>query len=490
MKSNDIKTRDEIRALMQKALKENDADGFVQAFNDMLISIQQSVQEEYEQKITGLQQEMDSRILAARGVRQLTSEEQTYYQKISEAMKSRNPKQALANLDVPMPRTIVDTVFEDLRTKHPLLSKINFMPSAGAIDLIMDTTGEQRAVWGALTSEIVKEVTGGFKKISTSLLKLSAFLPVSKSMLDLGPVWLDRYVREVLYETLANGMEYGIIDGDGDAKPIGMTRDVGIGVAVVDGVQPKKGAITVSDFAADTVGHLLALLAVSDTGKPRTVSNVILICNPVDYLQRVMPATTVMAPDGTYRSDVMPFPMSIIPSAAVAQNEAVLGCANRYFAAAGTPKDGQIEYSDEYRFLEDERVYLIKTYANGMPKDNSSFLRLDISGLKPITYRVTSETITPSAVATLSGLKIGNLKLTESFDPETTTYTASTTDATNIIKAVPTDAGADIKVQVNSDEIGNGTAATWEPSSNTVTITVTAANGSATKTYTVTVTKS
>ena len=49
-------------------------------------------------------------------------------------------------------------------------------------------------------------------------------------------------------------------------------------------------------------------------------------------------------------------------------------------------KEGKIEYSDHYRFLEDERVYLIKGYANGMPLDNNAFLVLDISELQPILY--------------------------------------------------------------------------------------------------------
>jgi hypothetical protein len=101
-----------------------------------------------------------------------------------------------------------------------------------------------------------------------------------------------------------------------------------------------------------------------------------------------MPATTVMAPDGTYRNDVMPYPMSIIPSGAVDAGKAVMGLAYRYFAAAGTAKQGKIEYSDDYRFLEDERVYLIKLFANGMPKDNNAFQVLDISNLLPLTWKL------------------------------------------------------------------------------------------------------
>ena len=44
----------------------------------------------------------------------------------------------------------------------------------------------------------------------------------------------------------------------------------------------------------------------------------------------------------------------------------------------------KIEYSDEVNFLEDERVYLVKLYGNGRPLDNTSFLYLDISNLRPV----------------------------------------------------------------------------------------------------------
>ena len=135
MKSNDIKlkTRDEYRALMQKALKENDADGFAEAWDGMSQLIGADIRAEYDQRLEALQQSVDSRVLAARGVRQLTTEENKYYQKVLQAMQSADPKQALANLDVVMPKTVIDSVFEDLRTNHPLLSQIDFVPTAGAV---------------------------------------------------------------------------------------------------------------------------------------------------------------------------------------------------------------------------------------------------------------------------------------------------------------------------------------------------------------------
>lgn len=388
MRSNDIRSREEIRALMQKAAKDGDIEAFNAAFDEMLMRIGEDLRQENEEQMEALRQEMDSRVLAARGVHQLTSEERNYYQKLGEAMRAKNPKQALENLDVVMPETVVDSVFEDLRTNHPLLSLIDFVPTGGAIQMIMNTNAHQEAAWGELCDEIVKELTSGFKEVNTVLLKLSAFLPVCKAMLELGPEWLDRYVREILYEALANGMEAGIVAGSGKEMPIGMNRQVGEGVSVTDGAYPEKEAIAVTDFSTTTMGDLVAQLAVDPNGKARVVNNLILMVNPVDYHGKVMPATTLQAPDGTYRNDVLPYPTTIIPSPAVSQGKAIFGMAKRYFAAAGTSKEGRIEFSDHVRFLQDQRVYIIKAYANGMPKDNNAFLVLDISGLKAAVWKV------------------------------------------------------------------------------------------------------
>lgn len=92
--------------------------------------------------------------------------------------------------------------------------------------------------------------------------------------------------------------------------------------------------------------------------------------------------------------------------------------------------------------------------------------------------------------ATLSQLRIGSHALTPTFAAETTTYTASTTNATDVVAASANDAGASVVIEVNEEVVENGAAVTWETGSNTVEFTVTAADGETTKTYTVTVTKS
>lgn len=437
-----------------------------------------------------LRSETDQNVIMERGgLRRLSQKETEFYQKYIAAASSRNPRQEVNNLDVVMPQTVIEAVFEDMGTEHPLLSRIDFTYSGAAIKMVTNTNGYQEAAWGPLCSDIVQELTSGFRQIEATLYKLSAFIPVCKAMLDLGPAWLDRYVRRVLGIALLNGWERGIVMGNGKDQPIGMIRQVGDDVTTTGGVYPEKAAIKVTDFSLATFGNLVSILAAGPNGNPRPVNDLILLVNPQDYYQKIGPATRMLTANGTY-VDVTPYPMDIIQSVVLPRGKAVFGIAKRYQAFAGMNEDGRIEYSDDYRFLEDERVYIIKTYGNGFPLDNNAFLLLDISGLKPATYHVTVENPgEPSADAELSDLKIGSLSLSPAFSASTTSYTATTSNATNTINAIPADAGAAIQVLVNDEEINNGTAAAWQNGSNTVKITVTAPDGTTTTPYTVTVTR-
>lgn len=484
MKSKDVLAMEKAAIVqkMNQAIESNDTKAFSDTFVELCRKIEDNVLEQAKE----LMAEQDTTILAQRGVRQLTSKEREYYEKVIEAMRSGNPKQALSNIETGMPETIIDSVFEDLRTNHPLLSRISATTVAGLTRMMFNTHGEEKATWGKLTAAIIEELTSGFKEVDVTQDKLSAFLPVSKAMLDLGANWLDRYVREVLYESLANGLEDGVVNGTGADQPIGMIRQVGEGVQVTGGKYPEKAAIKVTAFDTVQMGNITALMARNDNGKTRTVTGLILLVNPVDYFKRVLPATRMLTPDGAYAVS-LPVNAEIIQSAAVPEGKAVYGMASKYFLGAGMNRNGKIEYSDEYRFLEDERVYLIKLYANGFPKDNNAFQVLDISELQPLRFRVVSETETKTYSGKLVDLKIGALSLSPEFSADTVTYTATTSNATNTIHAVPESATAEVKITVGETEVSNGASATWVSGANTVKVVVT--DGEQTKTYTVTVTK-
>lgn len=472
----------QIQQRMADALRNDDTTGFAQAWEDLQNNLQESVMSE----ARGMLTQHDTAVLASRGVRQLTSEENTYYEGLIQAMRSSNPKQAIADFEPVLPKTTIDAVFEDLVQEHPLLEAVNFQNTSGLIEFIVNTNEKQLATWGVLTAEVTKELTSGFKKINMSLAKLSAFIPVAKSMLDLGPAWLDRYVRAILGEALAFGLEEAMVNGTGKNQPIGMNRQVGSGVTVTDGVYPIKDTVPLTSFRPEVYGAFLSNLATDQNGNPRKVNEVLFVCNPTDYLTKVMPATTLLRPDGTYANSVTPVPTKFIQSVQVPSGKAIVGLARRYFMAIGTAKSGKIEYSDEYKFLEDERTYLVKLYGHGEPLDNNAFVYADISNLQPACYLV--ENVAYRTSARLSGLTIGALSLTPAFSPSITAYAAATTNNTNTITATAEDSGADIEIKVGEVAVTNGEAATWEAGENVVTVKVT--NGANTKIYTVTVTKS
>lgn len=379
MKNLDIinQKKNEIFSRMNQAIKDENDEAFVQAWTEFAESIQEAVTAEAKELV----QSVDTNVLVGRGVRQLTSEEKNYYEKVITAMKSTNPKQALADITAVLPVTTIDAVFEDLVAAHPILEVIDFQNTSGLIEFLVNTNTKQLATWSTLTATIVTELTSGFKKINMTLHKLSAFLPVAKSMLDLGPVWMDRYVRAILAEALAFGLEEAIINGTGKDMPIGMNRQVGDGVTVTDGVYPVKTTVAVTALDPTTYGNLIGGMAVDAKGNARVVNEVIMVVNPQDYLKKVMPATTVRGADGKYVNNVFPFPTRVFQSTQVPANRAIFGLPKRYFMGVGTAKSGKIEYSDEYKFLEDERVYLVKLYGHGEPLDNNAFVYADITNL-------------------------------------------------------------------------------------------------------------
>ena len=374
-----------------EAMKTNDEAAIKDAWKGLHNSIAQTIRQDFEEyQVTN-----DEKILTERGYRQLTSKEKKFYEKFIEAAKSSNPKQALADLlsvDGAMPTTIIIDVYRDLKQEHPLLSKINFQYVQYLTKWLVNKHTSQLAVWGKVTDEITKEITSAFDEVDVTQNKLSAFAIIEISMLDLGPIFIDSYIRMVLKDALYLGLEYGAVDGDGKDSPIGLTRNVSKGVTVTAGVYPHKEVIQITSFDPQSYGELVAKLAKTEDGKNRKFESVSFICNQTDYLTKVMPATTVMNANGSYVNNLFPFPTEVIISNVLEDGKALLALLPEYFLGVGGSKDGIIEYDDSVKFLEDQRVYKVKQYADGRALDNTSAVYLDISKLDPAYITVVNKT--------------------------------------------------------------------------------------------------
>lgn len=379
------------------AIKSGDEKAMQQAWADFHKSVADAVKADYEE----LQQSNDAAILAQRGYRQLTPAEKKWYEKLISAGKSANPKQAFTSIlggeneaDL-MPTTIIEDVYKNLKEEYPLLKAINFHYVGYVTKWILNDHSAQSAVWGTITAEIVKEITSAFKVIDINQNKLSAYAVIELGMLDLGPVFLDGYIRTVLAEAIMSGLELAIVSGSGVNEPVGLIKDIHKGVSYSSETgYPNKAAVPVTDFTPASYGAVVAQLATTEDGKKRKFAKVGLIVNMSDYLTKVMPATTLLTPNGSYVRDVFPFATTVYISNAVDEGKAVMFLENEYFLGMGGNKNGVIEYSDEYKFLEDQRVFKVKQYGAGRAFDNTSALYLDISNLEPAYLTVKNVEVT------------------------------------------------------------------------------------------------
>lgn len=383
--------KEDILASLSVAIKNGDDKAMENALDKYGNLISDTIMNE----VKSTTESVDSQILSTRGVRMLTSDEKEYYDSVIAAGKSSDPKMALTNADKTMPITIIESVLGEIPQQHPLLNFISFQDTTGITRMLVNEQGEQTAKWGDLNTAIDKELQGAFKLFDVSLKKLTAWIPVSNDMLDLGATWLDRYVREILAEALWVGMETGIVTGDGLNCPIGMCKDVSDKASVVGGKYPDQSTIALKEMSPEAIGTIAAQLTKTEAGNNRPLDNLIFVVNPKTYLTKVMPATTNFV-QGKWVNDVMPIPCTIIQSCAVPDDRAIFGLGKRYFMGLGMVKGGKLEFDDSFKFLDDARTYKIKTYGNGKPLDSNAFRYLDISKLKrfiPTVYTVTpSET--------------------------------------------------------------------------------------------------
>ncbi len=379
-------------ATLSAAFKSGDPEQMAQAMTGFFDAVNEAVLQRAAEQIEAKGQ--DNSILAARGANVLTTAEREYYTGLAGALKSADPRAAVANYEAAMPQTVIDRIIGTIKKNHPLLDKLNFVSTAYLTRILVNAKPAQLAAWGKITGAVQKEIEGGVQEIALTMCKLSAFMAISMDLVELGPEWMDTYARETLSEAIAYALESGAVAGNGKDQPIGMIRDVSPTASVTDGVYPKQTAIKIKRLDAKTLGDLLAKLArdpndtTGATARAVDPRDIIIVFNPFDYWEKVFAATTLLV-GGQYMTNVLPIPAEIFQSAALARGEAVIGIAPYYFIGVGPAgKQGTIVPDDSVKFLEDQRAYKAKLQGNGRPLDHYAFLLLDVSELEAIVSTV------------------------------------------------------------------------------------------------------
>lgn len=346
------------------------------AVDEMFVALQEDLTE----KITAEARDhaMDNQVLLARGNHVLTSEEMAFYNKVVE--------DGGFNDESILPESVQERVFEGLVKDRPLLQAIG-LQDLGAVTKFIYSDPTLAYAWKEIFGDITGRVNAAFRDEKITQLKLTAFGAIPNDMLELGPVWVDRYMVTLLIESLGAGLEYGFVNGRGPAQdePVGLLKDVNPETGAVTDKE-SSGTLTFapSERGEVVVGELYGVLANLSTdadGEYRKVLNkVVMVVNPIDLLA-VNARHTIQNDAGTFVTN-LPYNLQVVDSEEIPVGKALFFVKGEYIAAiAGGYK---LKKFDQTLAIEDATLYTIKRFANGRPKDNKAAVVYDLDIKFPI----------------------------------------------------------------------------------------------------------
>ncbi len=339
-----------------------------------------ALQEDLTEKITAdaRNSSMDTQVLVSRGSHVLTSEETAFYNKIVE--------DGGFNDESVLPESVQDRIFEGLVKDRPLLQAIG-LQDLGAVTKFIYSDPTLAYAWKEIMGDISGQVNTAFRDEKITQLKLTAFGAIPNDMLELGPVWVDRYMVTLLIESLAAGLEYGLVNGRGPAQdePIGLLKDVNPDTGAVTDKE-SSGTLTFapSERGEVVVGELYGVLSNlskdADDKYRKVLNKVVMVVNPIDLLA-VNARHTIQNDSGTFVTN-LPYNLTVVDSEEIPVGKALFFVKGEYIAAiAGGYK---LKKFDQTLAIEDATLYTIKRFANGRPKDNKAALVYDLDIKFPV----------------------------------------------------------------------------------------------------------
>lgn len=313
------------------------------------------------------------------GLHTLSKEENEFYEKVKGGVyQAITAKQ----IDI-MPTSIIERTLEDVKKASDILTLVNFAPA----DVKHWITGEHsgKAAWGTeLTSEITGELSATIKGIDLEQHKLTVYMVIPKAISDLALPFVDKYFRAILVEAMQDGLVDGYLNGNGKTGPVGITKKLETFTST-GAAQDKTKLNTIKKFSPKGLKEVRKTL--SNKGK-RRVTELHLICNPLDEAEYVDPCLYGEALTGGYRNtSFMPIVKHV--DANCPEGTGIFTLKGVY--TMGTSGVRFDEY-DQTKAMEDANLVIGKCYANGRADDDNCAVVFDITKLEEYVLPVNQVT--------------------------------------------------------------------------------------------------
>lgn len=313
----------------------------------------------------------------ALGLRKLSKEEETFYEKFKDIKQSITASQ----IDI-IPTSIIDRTLDDIKKKSDILSLVAFAPADVKKWIVASHSG--KAVWGGITDAITGELSAEISALNIEQHKMTAYIIIPKSIRDLALPFVDRYFMAVMEEALQDGFISGYLKGDGKTGPIGIMNK--IESFKTDGTAAAKTVIqTVKKFSPKGLAEVRKTL--SNDGK-RVITELHLICNPMDEAEYVDPALYGEALTGGYK-DTSFMPIKKHPEANCPKGKAIFTIPNAYVMGATAFRINEYK---ETKAMDDMDLVIGKCYANGRAIDDNCAVVFDVTKLEEYVLPVTQVT--------------------------------------------------------------------------------------------------
>ena len=393
-----------------------------------------------------------------------------------------------------VPVVFLDLIAENMYRYSKLLNRVRVRNVRGeARQTIAGLAPE--AIWTEMCGAI-NELTLGLNQITVDGYKVAGYIPVCNSLFEDSDIDLASWVIEMLSESLGLAKDKAILYGTGNKMPLGIVTRLAQESQPSDypSTAPtwvdlsESNVITINGPSLDGAKFWSALtVAAGNTFTRYSRGRQFWAMNSKTYAQLRSKAITF----DLYGNLVANIPgvMPIINGDVdvlefIPDGDIIGGYGDLYLWAQRSGM--QIEASREVQFIQDNTVFRGKERADGTPVIAGAFVLININNTSPTT--VMSFPADNANDAQLQSLVVEGATLSPTFDPSVLSYTGGTLAAnTGSILATPAQAGANVAISVNGENVINGEDATYTAgATNTITVTVTM--GNSVRVYTVTVT--
>ena len=405
---------------------------------------------------------------------------------------------AITGGELTIPVVFLDLVAENMFRYSKLLNRVRIRNVSGeARQTIAGTVPE--AVWTEMCGAI-NELTFVFNQITLDGYKVAGFVPVCNSILEDNDINLASWIVEMLSESIGLAMDKAILYGKGSASkmPLGIVTRLAQQTQPADypanapawvdlrttniqkiGGEDVTGAAFWSQLMLATGNTFTRysrgnqFWAMNSKTYATLKSKVIAFTATGDIVANVFGTLPIVNGD----IDILEF---------IPDGDIIGGYGDLYLLAMRSGMT--IESSREVQFIQDNTVFKGKQRADGQPIIPGAFVAININN-EDVTTTMDFAADTAND-ARLTALSIGDVTLNpSSFSPTTYSYTGAATTATSKVEATTAQAGAQVAISYNGQNVRNGGTVKWQADNNPHTLAITVKQGNAVRVYNVAVTK-